>query len=478
MAKNKLDLSVAPDDPELKSAMAELQSNTQPVSKERPAWYELMRETTNGGVKLKDLKNIRTVLTHDPLLNGLVAYDEYSGMLITARDAAELHIHPGYWTDANESIIRSYIDDAHGWLFDKQNIADAIASVARENTINPVKARIETMSWDGTPRAERLFIDYLGAEDNHYTRSITKIWLTGMIARVYRPGVKFEIVPILQGQQGIGKSTILKQLFPDHFNDSLKSMGRNKDDYQQLQGKLIIELGELSALNKSEIELTKNFISSPSDTYRGSYEHYSTPHPRKCVFIGTTNHQDYLKDATGERRFYPIKCGVNQRSKSPWNPEPTDLLQILAEAKTWFDSGVQIYPDAQTLEEAKPYQNEASVIDVQKDAIEDFLNMEVPTNWDELSIDVKQKYVEHHTDESLPTWIREKVSVDREPMQHTTTREIMAVIFHKTADRYLSGRTNAEAKTIKLKMDNMPSWAKSENIIINGKRFRGYRRTN
>lgn len=474
MAKKPLNLNAVPDDPELKQAMTQLQDNTQPINKDRPVWYDTLRVTSNGGVKINSLRNIRTVLENDPLLRDLVAYDEFAGQLITTRDVPRLQINAGYWTDANESVVRAYIDDQHELLFDKRNLSDAVIAVAKRNKVNPVKSRIETVPWDGTPRAERLFIDYVGADDSHYTRSITKIWLTGLIARVYQPGIKFEIVPILQGPQGLGKSTILKKLFPDHFNDSLKSMGRNKDDYQQLQGKLIVELGELSALNKSEVELTKNFISSPSDTYRGSYEHYSTPHPRKCVFIGTTNHQDYLKDATGERRFYPIKCGVSKSTKNPWYPDQSDLLQILAETKTWFDSGVQIYPDKRTLEEAKPYQDEASVIDVQKDAIEDYLNMNVPTNWDELGLDLKQRYFQHYGDEW--DYIKNKTSATTEPIKHTTTREIMAVVFHKTADRYLSGRTNAEAKTIKLKMDNMPNW-QSQRIRINGQQVRGYIRT-
>ena len=159
----------------------------------------------------------------------------------------------------HDAIVRSYIERKHNILFSKQNEQDAMVNIGKEQSINPVKDWIETEQWDGTPRAERYFIDYLGAEDNEYTRAVTRKWLAGAVKRVYQPGCEFELVPILEGKQGLGKSTAARNLFPTKFSDSLKSMGKTDEDYKKLQGNWIMELGELSAMKKTEIESATTF---------------------------------------------------------------------------------------------------------------------------------------------------------------------------------------------------------------------------
>lgn len=438
-------------------------------------WHDLFKRNNDGGVRVRSIYNARLIMENDTLLADVLAYDEFSEQLIKTRAIPDLGIAKGYWSDNDEAILRSYLDERYNLLFARDTVADAVVAVANKRVFNPVKKRVESVKWDGQPRAARYFIDYLGAEDNAYTQSITKIWLTGLIGRIYQPGIKFEIVPILEGKQGIGKSTAPRNLYPEKFNDSLSNMGKNKDDYQQLLGSWIIEVAELSAMKKTDIEGIKSFISARSDTYRNSYGHYATPHPRKCVFIGTTNQQDYLKDATGERRFYPIKCGVNQPRKDVQHPQEQDILQVLAEAKFWFESGEDLYPDTDTLNVAQRYQSEASVVDLTKETVEDFLNMAVPANWDELTLSTKQSYFTHRNDaDGQPAWINAKIRGDTAPLSHTTTREIMAVVFHKTPDKFLSGKTNSEAKRIKLIMDNMVGWEKNNNLVLNGSRVRGY----
>ncbi|MCW6174187.1 virulence-associated E family protein, partial [Lactiplantibacillus plantarum] len=259
-----------------------------------------------------------------------------------------------------------------------------------------------------------------------------------------------------------GKSTLVRQLAPDYFSDDMKSM-KDKDDYQKLMGSWIIELAELSAMNKTDIESIKNFTSAQSDYYRNTYARRPEQHPRRNVFIGSTNHRDYLKDATGERRFYPIKCGVQPVTKNPLKAKQADMLQILAEAKTWLDAGEQLYFDQQTLNEAKAYQQEAQVIDPMREAVNDYLTMMVPTNWEELTISVKQSYftaIENGNpiDSDSESWLHAKLAPTKEPIQRTTTREIMAVVFDHATNKYFSGRTNAEAKKIKLIMDNTEGW--------------------
>lgn len=230
-------------------------------------------------------------------------------------------------------------------------------------------------------------------------------------------------------------------------------------------------MAELSAMKKTDIEGIKNFISAQADTYRNSYGRYALPHPRKCVFIGTTNQSDYLKDATGERRFYPIKCGVNKAKLDVWHPDENFILQVLAEGKYWFDNGELLYLDKATMKEAKAYQMDAESVDPMKDAIEEFLSMEVPADWENMSTSLKQSYVNDYGHQSK--WLLNQISKERKLLNQTTTREIMEVVFHKTVDRYLTGRTNSEAKRIKLLMDNMDGW-KAQRIRMNGKFPHGY----
>ncbi|ARW21646.1 virulence-associated E family protein [Levilactobacillus brevis] len=441
-------------------------------------WTSDLRRTTNGGIKLSSLHNIIVYLKNDPNLKGLLAFDEFSEQISILRDNPATRQKAGMWKDDDNSTTRVYLDERYNVLFSTDNLQDAIVAVAKEHSSNPVKERIEQVKWDGQPRAETYFIDYLGAEDNHYTRMVTRKWLSGAVARVYHPGCKFEIIPILEGDQGLGKSTVAGLLAPDYINSSLDTMGKTKDDLQKLTGSWVVEIAELSAMKKTDVEALKNFTSILSDYYRNSYGHFATFHPRKNVFIGTTNQRDYLKDATGERRFYPIRCGVNKATKNPWQPTKDDIPQILAEVKTWVDAGEKLYFDQHTMAEAKTYQQEAQTVNPMKEAIEEYLSMPVPTNWDELTISVKHSYFDHYTDGNKPNedsseWLSSKLSKEAGKLTQTSIREILAVVFGKQPDSFLSGRISGEAKKIKLIMDNEDGW-QYQRIRSQGHQVRGY----
>lgn len=443
------------------------------------SWMNNFKLDGQGNVKTRSIFNIQMILDHDALTKGLIAYDSFADQITKTRDVKPLKIMAGFWSDADSAIVRAYIERNYSLLFGRGDIADAVVNVAKGHEYNPVKQAIEKVKWDGKPRAETYFIDYLGAENNDYTKAVTRAWLSGAVSRIYHPGCKFEMVPVLEGAQGIGKSTTVRNLYPDAFSDSLKSLGKSDEDYKKLQGAWVIELGELSALNKTEIELVKNFISAQQDTYRESYGHFAAPHLRKCVFIGTTNHQDYLKDSTGERRFFPIRCGVITASKDPLHPDPNDIAQILAEVKTWVDAGEPLFLDAAMMAEAHKYQQEAETVDPMKEAIEDYLNMEVPTNWASLTASVKRGYYRSQIEDNgdIAGWIDAKIpSSDRVPMDWTTAREILAVVFDKPVDKYLTGRTGTEAKKIKLLLDNAKGWKPTRRRINGGNPERGYSR--
>lgn len=435
--------------------------------------------TESGGIKQNSPLNVETFLENDPELKDTVAYDSFSGAILLKRPNKVLgEDTTGDWSDATDSMLRIYLERRYHLVFNKGNITDGVVSAAHRHSFDPVKRRIESVKWDGKPRVTTYFIDCLGAENNAYTKDITATWLVGAIARVYHPGVKFEIVLILTGKQGIGKSTTIRNLFPDKYTDNLEGLGKNKDDYQQLVGSWLIEIGELSAMAKTDIERMKSFISGQNDRYRPSYGRRAVNHPRRCVFIGTTNQEDYLKDETGSRRFYPIKCGVNEIKHNPLEVDDQYILQVLAEARIMYERKPKLTLSEQTINDAKGYQKEATTINPMDDAIEDFINMDVPSNWSELSVEAKQTYANGYPKirKEVKKFAQNPYKEPFQPLNETTTREILAVVFHKTPDKYLTGRTNSEAKKIKLFMDNVDGWQKSGNILIGGKRSRGYKK--
>lgn len=450
--------------------------------KHKQTWLDQapFNRTEKGVIKQNSPLNVETFLENDPQLKDTVVYDSFSYMILLNRPNKALgESTTGDWSDATDSMLRIYLERRYGILFNKGNITDGVISTAHRHSFDPVKKWIETEKWDGVPRVATYFIDFLGAENNNYTRDVTTTWLVGAIARVYEPGVKFEIVPILTGKQGLGKSTTIRNLFPDKYTDDLATLGKHKDDYQLLVGSWLIEIGELSAMAKTDIERMKSFISGQNDRYRPSYGRYAVNHPRRSVFIGTTNQKDYLKDETGSRRFYPIECGVNQPKYSPWKVDEHYILQVLAEAKVLYLKKHPLTLSSQTLQEAKKYQQAATATNPIDDAIMDFITMDIPSNWYDLSVDSKQMYVEQYP-QIKQTAKNLTQNPYKEPYQHiekTTTREILDVVFHKTADKYLTGRTNSDAKKISLFMDNRDDW-KRARIKVNNQRLHGYIHTN
>src|SRR5699024_4816481 len=144
----------------------------------------------------------------------------------------EINVNDELITDALLSEIRLNISNKYYIDYTKDDILQAISLIASEHSFHPIKDNIHSRPWDGQKRAETLFIDYLGADDNEYTRAVARKWLAGAVARIYEPGIKFEMVPVLQGKQGVGKSTIADKLGGDYFLDTLQSLGNTKDDYQ------------------------------------------------------------------------------------------------------------------------------------------------------------------------------------------------------------------------------------------------------
>ncbi|MFE8874615.1 VapE domain-containing protein [Acetobacter persici] len=235
--------------------------------------------------------------------------------------------------DSDYTAVSSALARSHGLSFSVQQVSAAIEATAQESAYHPIHDYLTGLKWDGVPRLEHWLHDFLGAEDSEYTAGVGRMFLVGMVARVMKPGCKMDCTLILEGNQGIRKSTACKVLAGNrYFSDNLPPIrDANKDLSQHLSGKWLIEMAEMSATSRADAEALKAFLTRTEETYRPAYGRNEITQPRQCVFIGTTNRSAYLRDATGDRRFWPVKCGVSG--------EPCDIEglqeardQIFAEA--------------------------------------------------------------------------------------------------------------------------------------------------
>ena len=271
----------------------------------------------------------------------------------------------------------------------------ALAKVVDDRSFHPIRQYLDGLpEWDRTERVDTLLTDYLGAEDNPYTRAVIRKTLCGAIARVMIPGIKFDTMLVLSGPQGIGKSTIISKLCGEWFNDSLLlSDTKDKTAAEKLQGFWILEIGELAGLKKTEIETLRGFISRQNDVFRASFGRRATPHLRQCIFIGTTNAEHgYLRDTTGNRRFFPVKVSGNSEKK-PWQLTQNEIDQIWAEALVYYRNNEPLILDAETERYAKNLQREAMETDEREGMVREYLETLLPDNWNEMSLYERRNFL-------------------------------------------------------------------------------------
>lgn len=295
--------------------------------------------------------NVSSILRYHPDWSGVVAWDEFASRATSTQPPpwdkldAPTETKAGPWTDGDttrlgswiarniEGCERSYDEDDSAPSFSLGTIDAAVRVVAEANCVHPVRTYLRSLTWDGIRRVEGLMARYLGADDSTYARAVGRCFLVGAVARVMKPGAKVDTMPILEGTQGKGKSSALAILAGEWFSDSKIVIG-SKDAYQALRGVWLLELGELEALNRAEIEGVKAFVSSRIDRYRPSYGRLEVEVPRQCVFAGTTNAEEYLADATGARRFHPVRTG-----ELDLEALRRDRDQLWAETVALYDAG-------------------------------------------------------------------------------------------------------------------------------------------
>lgn len=277
-------------------------------------WMQMLQIAPQSGAVAKTVDNVFIILTHDPLLRDKIIYDEFSS-LVLAVGALPWNNKPDRrrWNDTDDAGLRHYLEKTYA-ITGKDRILDALALSVQSKTINEVKEYLMGLSWDGVSRLETLFIDYLGAADTPYVRACTRKFFAAAVARALNPGCKFDTMPILGGPQGIGKSTLIRKMGLRWYSDSLDAF-EGKEASEMLRGVWINEIGELSGMNTSELNSVKRFLTKVEDIYREPFGRRTCSFPRRCVFIGSTNDKEYLRDRTGNRRFWPIDCAVNYPTK-------------------------------------------------------------------------------------------------------------------------------------------------------------------
>lgn len=284
------------------------------------------------------------------------------------------------WLPSDDSQLMHWLNK-HFDIKGKEVIINAFVNQTHQNHFHPVKDFIESANWDGVNRLDTFFIDFLGADNSEYVRSVTRKWFVAAVKRIYEPGCKFDYMPVLVGGQGVGKSSTIAKIAGDWFNDSLDSF-ESKEAGELLQGGWIFEIAELSAMKKSEEEEIKKFLSKQVDSYRPAYARVVVDNPRHCVFIGTTNTRDFLKDTTGNRRFLPITVSEN-RKHNPFEELTEELIhQLWAEALELYNLGENIDLEKELKQVAEKIQLEHTEQDPRTGKIADYLELLLPRNWD------------------------------------------------------------------------------------------------
>ena len=363
---------------------------------ENANWQEGLDIDRHGKVK-DTLGNLALILRNDPRLKD-IAYNIHRSGIDIRRDAEGrttlpwAQLKPG-WNESDLGSIQIYLERVYG-LYTPSKLKGILLAIAAERSYHPIRDYFEALpEWDGVPRVETLFIDYLGSPDTLYIRAIARKMMVAAVARIYEPGVKFDSVVVLNGPQGMGKSSFFAKLGGKWFSDSLTiSDMKDKAAPEKLQGYWILELGELAGLKKMDVETVKAFITRQDDKFRHSYGYSVEDHPRQCIIVGSTNNGDgFLRDVTGNRRFWPVTCTTNSPHR-PWEVESI-VPQLWAEAQVLYRTGEQLYLSLEEEKQASMEQTAALESDVREGMIAEYLDKLLPEDWDRMDLSERRGFL-------------------------------------------------------------------------------------
>lgn len=357
------------------------------------SWTQELDANTKGEYE-NSANNLNIIIEHDQFLKDVFKLNIFDNKRYVTRSLPWRKVDTVEpLRDVDYSGVRNYIECVYG-IVSSQKVDDALALEFERKKFHPIRDYIQAQKWDEKQRINTLLIDYFGADDNLYTRAAIRKMLVAAVARVFEPGVKFDIALILVGDQGTYKSTFIKKLGMDWFSDTFTTV-QGKESFEQIQGAWLIEMAELSGLKKAEVESIKHYISKREDMFRPAYGRTVETYKRQCVFFGTTNNKDFLRDPTGNRRFMPIDVRPEYATKSV-NDDLTqdEINQIWAEAYQLYLAKEPLYLVGDEDIIAKIEQHKHSEADERKGIIEEYLNTKFPDDWDKMDLYDRRRWLE------------------------------------------------------------------------------------
>ena len=427
-----------------------------------PDWETKLKVNHKTGEADPNIENALLILQNDPRLKGTFATNEFSARPVLLRDvpwrprgSVKDKRNGEPWADTDDAGLRLYLESVWN-MKGRQAIQDAWSIECNRKAFHPVRDYLKGLVWDGTDRLDTMLIRYMGAEDTEFNRAASRKWMCASVARVFEPGRKFDNMLVLVGRQGIGKSTLASTLSRGWFTDSIQRLD-GKDAYESLRGVWIVELAELAATKRSETETIKNFITKKEDTYRPAYGRHTVVFPRQCVFYGTTNDPDFLKDKSGNRRFWPVEVEGFDNGRLHGLEEEVD--QLWAEAVARYRSGEVLWmDDAQLMSAAREAQDRFTVQDDLAGMIQEYLEKRLPAGWDELSVEERVAFVQGRSTLELGTCdkVREVVSV----------LEIRMELLCE--DREKVGRNDSMSRRIGDILNNLEGWKRGTSKARRG----------
>jgi len=412
-------LEMAEDDENVRNqGLRETITNFEEIQDE--PWVDELELNEKGNFK-SSLTNISLILENDPQLKGAIAYNEFRDELVRKADTpwceCKNPINGDPWRNEDDVHVKKLLEVTYSVSPGINKFSDSVSLAGYKNRFHPIRDYLNSLDWDGEPRLDSLLTRYLGVIDNPYTSAVSRKTLCAAVARVFEPGIKFDFVLILEGKQGKGKSSFIKTLGKHWYGDNISSFN-GKEAVEGMQGVWIMELSELQAFGKADIEKIKSFISRTEDRIRPAYARRVETFQRRCIFIGTTNDTEYLKDETGNRRYWPVRCEIKKIYISALEKE---VDQLWAEAVVLWRKGEKLYLD-KTEQEVLAVEEQSSryADDVWKEIIEHWLEKPVHENHFEEDYfqDTGKKMVERdrtHIEEIITNFLNLSPSFDSGP---------------------------------------------------------------
>lgn len=359
------------------------------------SWMDKLEVEKKGGLK-QTIYNGALILENDSRLNKCFGYDEFSQRKVIRHDLPwrKVNIDHQYLKDEDEAALRLYLERSYA-LTSRMAISDALDTHIFKRAYHPIRNYLDGLKWDGTPRLDTLLVKYMGAEDTPYIRAVTRKTFTAAVARIYVPGLKFDYVLTVAGEEGKGKSTLIRKLgglwFSDNFNTVM-----GKEAMEQVQGNWLIEMGEMGALKRAEIYSVKQFVSKQEDSFRPAYGRNTIFVRRQCIFFATTNEVEFLRGADGNRRFWIVDIHGRRAEADILDDSSVgeeERAQIWAEAKARFVEGEKLFLDEELEQIARLEQKSHGEQDDRLGIIQHYLEMKLPASWEDMNSNERRGYM-------------------------------------------------------------------------------------